>query len=180
MSAEQRRSGKPWRKMEVDFGERVMFRPLSAQARRSTMEPQMLPGRFLGHHTRTGSLIIMTENGVQLAQGLKRLPADQAWQKEDFDKLVGLPWALVPGGPQAAAVARPPHPDLRHAHRLQVPLARTTEEGMGVRSCLPLLVSHTHTRSRAHTRSNTNSHTTQGQNLTVTSRAVGSEWDGQR
>ena len=69
LTAEQRRTGRPWRKMIAEFGERVHFREAQARATPSGMQPKLFTGYYIGHHARTGSLLIMTTNGVVKATG---------------------------------------------------------------------------------------------------------------
>ncbi|CAK0843171.1 unnamed protein product [Prorocentrum cordatum] len=52
LTGEQRRSGRDWRKLEAEFGERVMHGPLAPGGRRSTMEERAMSGNFLGYHMR--------------------------------------------------------------------------------------------------------------------------------
>ena len=41
---------------------------------------------------RTGSLLVLTEDGVKRGVGVRRLPIQERWNKEGWDKLRGLPW----------------------------------------------------------------------------------------
>ncbi|CAK0819708.1 unnamed protein product [Prorocentrum cordatum] len=109
MSAEQRRCGRPWRKFAAEFGERVHYRPLGVGDERSTLAPKMLMGHFVGYHSRTGALLVMTQSGVVQAQGFKRLHRAQAWSPEtpgSWGKLAGLPWEVSP----AVLLAQPVGP----------------------------------------------------------------------
>ncbi|CAK0857642.1 unnamed protein product [Prorocentrum cordatum] len=109
MSAEQRRRGRPWRKFAAEFGERVHYRPLGVGDERSTLAPKMLVGHFVGYHSRTGALLVMTQSGVVRAQGFKRLHRAQAWSPEapgSWGRLAGLPWEVSP----AVLLAQPVGP----------------------------------------------------------------------
>ena len=55
-SAEARRSGKQWRKPAIAFGERLFFREVGEGVR------VLKEGRYVGHHGRTGSLMLMTSD----------------------------------------------------------------------------------------------------------------------
>jgi hypothetical protein len=87
---EQRRSGKRWRKPAIAFGERLYYRPVGTAER-----TPLKVGRYIGHHGRTGTLLLMTDSGVVRGQGIRRLsPADQ-WTTEDLRELRGLPWEVA-------------------------------------------------------------------------------------
>ena len=60
--AEMRRSGRLESKFVAELGESVCYRPARAVA--SGMEPQLYVGRYLGHHTRLSSTLIMSIDGV--------------------------------------------------------------------------------------------------------------------
>ncbi|CAK0861016.1 unnamed protein product, partial [Prorocentrum cordatum] len=107
LAGEQRRSGRDWKKLEAEFGERVMYRPLAPGGRGSTMEERVKSGNFLGYHMRTGALLVMAVDGVEKAQGFKILPKEQAWGGMDWAALRGVPWATRPEE-QAPALARAP------------------------------------------------------------------------
>ena len=57
-TAEQRRTGRRWRKPVARFGEQIYFKPAALKSQ-SNYEEQMLPGRYIGHHTRTGAVLVM-------------------------------------------------------------------------------------------------------------------------
>ncbi|CAK0893991.1 unnamed protein product [Prorocentrum cordatum] len=107
LTGEQRRSGRDWKKLEAEFGERVMYRPLAPGGRRSTMEERMKSGNSLGYHMRAGALLAMTVGGAEKAQGFKKLPKEQAWDSKDWAALRGVPWSTRPEG-EAPALARAP------------------------------------------------------------------------
>ena len=56
----------------------------------------MFPGIYVGHHERSGSVIVLTENGVSLGRGFNRLPFAERWKLEGRDKVKGVPWLLKP------------------------------------------------------------------------------------
>ena len=91
---EQRRPGKRWRKPALEFGERVMIREAqtSQQRHRTAFEAKMIYGRYIGHHGRTGALLVLTEDEVKRGVGVRRLAIQERWNKEGWDKLRGLPW----------------------------------------------------------------------------------------
>ena len=111
LTAEVRRTGRPWKKLVAEFGEHVYYRPAAAQQQRSGMQAKLYLGRYLGHHARTGSILIMTANGVVTAAGFRRMPAVDRWKTEGLNSLRGLPWDVSKGAPEAAdaeQVERPP------------------------------------------------------------------------
>ena len=62
LTAEMRRSGRLESKFVAELGESVCYRPARAVA--SGMEPKLYVGRYLGHHTRLSSILIMSLDGV--------------------------------------------------------------------------------------------------------------------
>ena len=101
---EQRRTGKQWRKPAIEFGEKILFREAQAQARLSTVEPVMSEGRYIGHHGRKGTLLVMTSEGVKQGVSFRRLPADQRFTLEGWTTLRGFPWDVRP---KARSMPRP-------------------------------------------------------------------------
>ena len=55
----------------------------------------MVEGRYIGHHGRTGSLLVLTPEGVKRGVGVRRLPPAERWSREGWDLLRGLPWDVV-------------------------------------------------------------------------------------
>ena len=67
--------------------------------------PKMDEGRYVGHHSRTGAILIMTEQGVRRARGFNKMPSTERWDPEGFSELKGTPWQLIPDASvQAPAV----------------------------------------------------------------------------
>ena len=54
-------------------------------------------GIYLGFRLHTTEKIIGTPQGVVVVQSIRRKPADQQWNADLIEKLVGTPWALSPG-----------------------------------------------------------------------------------
>ena len=92
-TAEHRRTSKAWRKATVQFMEKIFVKPIGEQGP-SGFVPRMISGHYLGHHERTGSVLIMTDEGVKRGKSLVRRIAREAWECE-MDKLRGVPWKLV-------------------------------------------------------------------------------------
>ena len=89
----------------------------SQQRHRNAFEAKMIYGRYIGHHGKTGALLVLTEDGVKRGVGVRRLPIQDRWNKEGWDKLRGLPWdvksrerrSAIPAvrGEQQASLAQP-------------------------------------------------------------------------
>ena len=86
---EQRRSGKQWRKPAIAFGERLYYREVGEGRR------PLKVGRYIGHHGRTGTLLVMTDSGVMRGTGIRRLGPTDQWTTEDLGQLRGLPWEVT-------------------------------------------------------------------------------------
>ena len=75
---EQRRTGKKWRKPAIEFGEKLMIREAqtSQQRHANAFQIKMVEGRYIGHHGRTGALLVLTSDGVKRGVGARRLPLE--------------------------------------------------------------------------------------------------------
>ena len=94
---EARRCGKQWRKPAIAFGERLYFREVGEGVR------ILKEGRYVGHHGRTGSILVTTADGVRRGTGIRRLSSADRWDPSGWDLLRGLPWehsAARPAGEQ--------------------------------------------------------------------------------
>ena len=75
-------------------------------------------GRYVGHHNRHGSVLVLTPEGVKVGSSYLRLADGKdekmAWQTEGWKELKGLPWDVVPrqrsGHKNAVAEAAPEAP----------------------------------------------------------------------
>lgn len=85
---EVRRSGKQWRKTAIMFGERLYFREVGEKTR------VLKEGRYVGRHGRTGSLLLMTADGVKRGVGFRRMTAMDRWDPAGWDQLRGSPCKL--------------------------------------------------------------------------------------
>ena len=98
-TAHKRRTGKSWNRPAFQFGEQVFVKTVmtkSARKGRGAYHPVMQEGRYLGHHGRTGALLIMTDQGVVRGSGARRVPEERRWSLEGWDNLRGLPWDVQP------------------------------------------------------------------------------------
>ena len=65
-----RRFGRAWKELVAEFGR---AEPAVARAVASGMQSTLYVRRYLGHHTRIGSILIMTTDGVVKAAGFRRM-----------------------------------------------------------------------------------------------------------
>ena len=116
---EQRRTGKQWRKPAIAFGEKILFREAEAQARLSTLQPVMSEGRYIGHHGRKGTLLVITKEGVKHGVSFRRLPPQERWPQAGWSELRGFPWDVRPRARNSPKPAlgddEPRQPILEHA-----------------------------------------------------------------
>ncbi|CAK0892530.1 unnamed protein product [Prorocentrum cordatum] len=95
-TALQRLTGRQWRKPVPLFGERLMARFAGERARKNALEEQMVEARYIGHHPRDGSMMVITSDGVKKAVGFRSLPQSEKWITVGWDGLKGLPWDVAP------------------------------------------------------------------------------------
>ena len=106
---ESRRTGKQWRKPAISYGERLYYRMVGENVR------GLKVGRYIGHHGRTGSLLVITADGVQRGTGIRRLGPAERWVMDGWDDQRGLPSEVAarrPAARQEALIGEP---------RLEVP-----------------------------------------------------------
>ena len=111
-TAEERRTGKAWRKPIPLFGEKIMFKKAGSVGRKSDAAARMLEGRFVGLHNRFGSVLVLTRDGTQVGSSFHRLADDQKWSIDGINEVRGPPWNVTaPVQPMRAvadAVQAPP------------------------------------------------------------------------
>ncbi|CAK0882435.1 unnamed protein product [Prorocentrum cordatum] len=95
-TALQRLTGRQWRKPVPLFGERLMARFAGERVRKNALEEQMVEARYIGHHPRDGSMMVITSDGVKKAVGFRSLPQSEKWITAGWDGLKGLPWDVAP------------------------------------------------------------------------------------
>ncbi|CAK0811643.1 unnamed protein product [Prorocentrum cordatum] len=95
-TALQRLTGRQWRKPVPLFGERLMARFAGERARKNALEEQMVEARYIGHHPRDGSMMVITSDGAKKAVGFRSLPQSEKWITAGWDGLKGLPWDVAP------------------------------------------------------------------------------------
>ena len=62
------------------------------------MQPKLYVGRYLGHHARTGSILIMTTEEVVRAAGVRKMNEENRWNVEKGNALRGLSWDITETG----------------------------------------------------------------------------------
>ena len=80
------------------FGERLFIKPAQERSGRPKRDwqPRMVEARFVGHHSRTQSIIGLTPDGVVYGQCAKRLPREERFPIAGWNELKGLPWDQNP------------------------------------------------------------------------------------
>ena len=95
----KRRTGRNWNRVAFQLGEMIFVKTATTKAerrRQGSYHPVMREGRYLGHHSRTGSLLVMTDKGVVVGTGARRVPEERRWTLDGWDNLRGLPWDVQP------------------------------------------------------------------------------------
>ena len=62
---DQRRCGKTWKRLVVEFGESVHVRPVGENSARRGGHERMLRGVYVGRHERSGAAIFLTPDSVK-------------------------------------------------------------------------------------------------------------------
>ena len=93
-TAEQRRTGRKWRRPTVGFGERCYYRPAAKPGphKNAMGEERMKEGTYVGHHERSGAALFLTPSGLQRGVGIHRLPESTRWDVAFVKQCKGLPW----------------------------------------------------------------------------------------
>ena len=77
----------------VVFGERILVKvAVSRAGRRASLESAFTPAVCVGHHGRSGALLVLTEHGAVNARSFKRLPERDRFVASELEKLKGLLW----------------------------------------------------------------------------------------
>ena len=89
----ERETGRKWNKPALVFGEKVMIKEAVERegAKKRDWQSRMIAVRYVGHHSKTGSVMGLTEDGLKLDSGVNRLPESQHWTLEGWDQLKGFP-----------------------------------------------------------------------------------------
>ena len=103
-TSERRRTGRQWKRQELEFGEVTMFRPVLPKAQPSS-EDRMIQGVYVGHHERTGATLLLTPEGVRRGIRVQRLPETDRWNMDFIKTCRGCPWDAAPRARQLAQPA---------------------------------------------------------------------------
>ena len=93
---DQRRCGKTWKRLVVDFGESVHIRPVGENNALQGGGQRLLRGVYVGHHERSGAAILLTPDGVKKGTRLARMMEHERWDRVFSATCVGVPWQLRP------------------------------------------------------------------------------------
>ena len=73
-----------------------MFKPVGSKGKKNDMTQKMFKGRYVGHHSRHGSVLVITNAGVAVASSYHRLPDSERWTTDGWKQLKGFPWDVRP------------------------------------------------------------------------------------
>ena len=117
-TAEQRRSGKRWRQPAIPFGSKVLVRLPALDAKKRDLEARMVEAVYVGHASRSGTVLALTPDGAIRGVGVARFPEDVSWPTaEELSHLKGLPWAWK----ESSAAERPAEAGVGDAAVYQIP-----------------------------------------------------------
>ena len=74
---EKKRTGKDWRRPAIQFGKLIyvdVTMPKAERQARGSHEQTTKEGRYIGHHGRTGALLVMTAEGILRGSCARRMP----------------------------------------------------------------------------------------------------------
>lgn len=89
----RRLKGRDWQVALPPWGEAVDYRVRT----KHKLEARWATGIFCGVRLNTTEKIIATENGIVVAQSVRRKPEELRWNSELFGHVKGTPWAPIPG-----------------------------------------------------------------------------------
>ena len=78
----QKLTGRQWQRHSVRFAEKILIKTLGSAGRKNDFSQRMIPGHYVGHHNRHGSVLVLTETGLQIGSGFRRLPPEEQWDKD--------------------------------------------------------------------------------------------------
>ena len=82
--------GKAYTSQVLPFGERVMYKYTAVPT--GILDQRCGHGTWVGKAPMTDEHIILTENGVQKARSLHRVPPEERFMISELKKVRGLPW----------------------------------------------------------------------------------------
>ena len=93
---DHRRCGKTWKRLVVEFGVSVHFRPVGENNAVRGGDQRLLCGVYVGHHDRSGAAIFLTPDGVERGTRLARMLEHERWDRVFSATCVEVPWQLRP------------------------------------------------------------------------------------
>ena len=70
--------------------------PKAERQARGSHEQTMKEGRYIGHHGRTGPLLVMTAEGILRGSCARRMREESRWSTGGWGDLKGHPWDIAP------------------------------------------------------------------------------------
>ena len=95
MTPYRRRTGKDWDQAILEFGEKILYKPLAPKSTskeiKNKMEPRFIEGVWLGITTDGKEHVVGPSEGVVRARTVKRRPYSERWSIEDVKSIKGIP-----------------------------------------------------------------------------------------
>ena len=122
----------------LEFGELTYMREAVERQNRPKRdwEQRMIEVRYIGHHSRSGSILGLTSDGLRLGAAVRRVGEGLRWRSDGIEELAGLPWDVkrkTPGVPresgERAPRLPPPVPETPDARGFYVQKKDITEHG---------------------------------------------------
>ena len=130
--------GRKWMRPALEFGELTYMREAVERQNRPKRdwEQRMIEVRYIGHHSRSGSILGLTSDGLRLGAAVRRVGEGLRWRSDGIEELAGLPWDVkrkTPGVPresgERAPRLPPPVPETPDARGFYVQKKDITEHG---------------------------------------------------
>ena len=100
---DQSRCGKTWKRLVVESGESVHFRPVGENNAMRGGDQWMLRGVHVGHHERSDAAIFLTPDGVKKGTRIARMLEHERWQLRPDQRNLVRPVVLVAEADQGVA-----------------------------------------------------------------------------
>ena len=88
----ERMKGKKGRIQGMEFGEGVWWKRRREGGPLGKLTSMWENGVFLGVKGTTGEIIVGDERGVWATRTVRRKPEEERWQRENLERIVGVPW----------------------------------------------------------------------------------------
>ena len=119
MTAYRRITGRDWNQEILEFGERVLYKPLKDNAAANKMDERFHEGVWIGFNTHSKEHLIGTPEGVIRARTLRRRPMSERWSHQAVLGVRGTPRNPTPGSESDKVLVRIPTPEEILARQLQ-------------------------------------------------------------